>query len=83
MGRHIQDAVVGNYPPCPRCKSLQGDPCRTPGWKTCAPHQERLALIQAANNRKAAEEVQTAIQAANDRKALEEINHARRKKRVP
>lgn len=38
---HIQHAAEHNLPPCPRCSAEQGDPCRTPGWKTCRPHAER------------------------------------------
>jgi hypothetical protein len=40
-GSHIAFASKHNLPPCPTCKAWRGDPCRTPGWKTRAPHKDR------------------------------------------
>jgi Zn finger protein HypA/HybF involved in hydrogenase expression len=40
---HIMHAAKWNLPPCPKCGAWQGDPCRTPGWQTRAPHKERVA----------------------------------------
>lgn len=41
MTSHILHAVENNLRPCPRCKAERGDPCRTPSWRTRAPHVER------------------------------------------
>lgn len=41
MGKLILEAARANYPPCPRCGALNGDPCRTPSWHTTKPHKER------------------------------------------
>jgi hypothetical protein len=38
----VREAFEKNFPPCGRCGALQGDPCRTPGSETCAPHKSRV-----------------------------------------
>lgn len=35
-------AIEHDLPPCPRCKAAQGDPCRSPSWKTVPAHLARL-----------------------------------------
>lgn len=45
-GRRIAEASDSNYPPCPHCHALQGDPCRTPNDQTTEPHAARRKLIQ-------------------------------------
>lgn len=40
----ILDAATRVLPPCPKCKALRGDPCRTPMDKITKPHKEREEL---------------------------------------
>jgi hypothetical protein len=37
----VSEAV--DYPPCPQCLALQGDPCRSPSSATCKPHLARVS----------------------------------------
>lgn len=30
-------------PPCPKCQARPSQPCRTPAFRPCAPHRERVA----------------------------------------
>jgi hypothetical protein len=42
VGHLVWEAAHFNYPDCPHCLSGRGDPCRTPSFKTCKPHKERI-----------------------------------------
>jgi hypothetical protein len=41
MRDNVYDAI--GRPPCPTCGVGAGDPCRTPTFRTRAPHQARVA----------------------------------------
>lgn len=41
MVSRILDAAQRNLPPCPKCHSLRGDPCRTPRGRPTKAHRER------------------------------------------
>lgn len=39
---HILDASERALPPCTTCGARQGDPCRSPSWRTREPHTGRV-----------------------------------------
>ena len=47
MTDRITEAFEKLHVPCPRCHAASFNPCRTPRFRTAAPHRDRL-LAQAA-----------------------------------